>query len=270
MRNKIILVSIMALLVLTGFAVAKRPYVFTKNIALTTTTERDTAQVAKFTPDAIVGSQHNGDLYEDTINSVVMSWTAPNSPTVAMVCDSMVKYINASNQSAVITAYDSTTFYIVRSDQKGLAFTAKADTAQTLAATQGNVRSAALCYKQDTIWLGPTSDDKWNATSMLFTARIYPTADTLGHVGFADTAWMRLYTISDVDGSWFLIDSIASDSIGTGAQSMKRIIKTGMTSGAGSDTLFKGPLALIVKVRDTVTDTAVTSQYPVVIKYDLK
>lgn len=64
--------------------------------------------------------------------------------TVAMVCDSMVATINASDSEAYFTAYDSTTKYIVQSDKKGLTFhIAPTDTVQDddSSTTQENVMS---------------------------------------------------------------------------------------------------------------------------------
>lgn len=57
----------------------------------------------------------NAAIITAKADTVRVSWTSPASATtVAMVCDSMVKYINDdAGYSARYTAYDSTTFYVI-------------------------------------------------------------------------------------------------------------------------------------------------------------
>lgn len=172
---------------------------------------------------------------------------------------------------------DSTTFFTVYAKQKGLPFVFKG----TDTTTDGTGDTSTLVANKtsyssvtDTIWLGPTSDETWDASSMLFKATFKQrraTADTLGHSGFRDSASIQIYTISAIDGSWFFLDSFVGDTVGNRTMT-KRIVKTGMTSGAGSDTLFKGPLAVIVRVVDSTSDTTKTTanQYKFTADYWLK
>jgi hypothetical protein len=87
-------------------------------------------QLDRIQPDSIFDSY----TYKDTINDFEISWTSPVSGTdTAMVCDSMVKYINDdSDVNSDVTAIDSATYYIIKSDTMGKAFTLAVDTTQTI------------------------------------------------------------------------------------------------------------------------------------------
>lgn len=74
--------------------------------------------------------------YLDTIGGNEVAWLSPGSGTdVEMVCDSMVDYINDDGSvNALVTAFDSTTHYTIKSDTIGRAITLGLDSAQTIIA----------------------------------------------------------------------------------------------------------------------------------------
>jgi hypothetical protein len=89
-----------------------------------------TTQLDRIQPDSIFDSY----AYKDTINDYEIVWTSPGSGTdTAMVCDSMVQYINDdANVNSDVTAIDSATYYIIKSDTMGKAFSITVDTVQTI------------------------------------------------------------------------------------------------------------------------------------------
>lgn len=185
--------------------------------------------------------------------------------TIALTCDSLKRIADTlTGFEDSVGLSDSTTFYTVYAKQKGLPFVFKAaDSAEDGATDTSTLVSNKTSYssKTDTVWLGEIADRNWNATAMLFKATFKAgksTADTLGHCQFLDSASIQIYTVSELDGSWFFLDSFVGDTVGNRTMT-KRIVKTGMTSGAGIDTLFKGPLVAIIRVVDSTSDTTKTT-----------
>lgn len=138
--------------------------------------------------------------------------TASTVTTVAMVCDSLVATCNAADSGAdFVTAYDSTTFYIIQSDDKGLPFFVQdagalgfhADTLDTTH-TQLNVTSRMI--GNDTVHVGNVAGfATLQGKIVLFDCAVTPENATTGCLGNDDSARIWLYT--DRAGELFLVDS---------------------------------------------------------------
>ena len=118
--------------------------------------------------------------------------TAGYITTVAMVCDSMVAKVNAAAGATKVTAYDSTTFWIVQSDQKGLDFSfditdTTTDTTRTVA---NKADSSAI---DSTYYLGSIA----GASSMDACIIINGPMTTDAGAGNLDTGVIVLYSYSN-------------------------------------------------------------------------
>lgn len=89
------------------------------------------------------------------------AWTSPGAATdIAMVCDSMVKYINDDIHWADFTATDSTTFYYIEGSP-GIPFTVAPDTAQdTTTISSASGLSFIANDKYYVAWQTPSMIDK--------------------------------------------------------------------------------------------------------------
>ena len=169
--------------------------------------------------------------------------------TVAMVCDSMVAAINASDSEAYFTAYDSTTNYIVQSDKKGLTFhIAPTDTVQDddTATTQENVVS--ISTDSGTVYLSLTRGYKHIDGRLILRS----SSSGYGGLGNADSAIVKIYT-SGPTGR-FILDSSVCPQVPCTCDVMIHY--------AVGDTLLRRQLEFYWYINDTVSDTDLTVYYP--------
>jgi hypothetical protein len=182
--------------------------------------------------------------------------------TVAMACDSMVAYANADDTASVyITGYDSTTFWIIQSDKKGLAVSAfLGDTTQDTARSQSNVTSRSVYH--DTIFLSQNILNGQQAKGIngVFILDSSLTTTSQG-IGLNDSCQLvfavgrQRSSASGVIFELFELDSATA----TDLPCSLRVSRD--PAAAGADTLFKEYSFLVVYVSDTSTDTNATIYY---------
>lgn len=199
----------------------------------------------------------------------------PDSVTIAMVCDSMVATANASDTIVdYMTAVDSTTFYIIQSDDAGLlfyyTFYNHADTHGTLTASQANVTSSSdltdtLLYYP--IWL---ADDNFRALGIhgdiVIDTSITDSANAILGLGLADSAslWVRSYRDSGGVRTYRDLDSVH----GSLSDGLPVTLHISRIPAWANDTVFFDGLVISWYISDTLSDTVVTREYPIYI--DLK
>jgi hypothetical protein len=192
--------------------------------------------------------------------------TAGYITTVAQICDSMVKKINDSpNLDSFLTAYDSTTFYITKSDDPGVLFwdssKCDADTHATVARSQANVTSRSRII--DTLPLTPmvTTTDGLNWSG--FYADFYVGAghSTTQGVGLSDSVYLRILAGRQEHGVWDY-DIVSADSCACPCS-----LHVAKPAAVANDTLFKDGLFLYVNISDTASDSTFNVFFPIYSDY---
>ncbi len=221
----------------------------------------DTAMVIAITPSAVGTGAYNSYAYLDTFltnadtDTAAVTWTSPaTGTTVAMICDSMVKYINAASCGTYLTAEDSTTYFKVTSDRKGLAFKilSSADTVLT--------DDTATSVPNKTSW-GTTIDTLWLTNDMLDYNGLYArfilrnplassgyTALSAG-AGAADSGTMVLVSAMSSGQSGMYAKHLDSNAIAV----LPCSLKVSRPYVAANDSLLLEQLFLIITVKDTLT-----------------
>ena len=179
-------------------------------------------------------------------------------PTVAMVCDSMVAAINASDSGAYFTAADATTNYTVTSDKKGLTFhIAPTDTVQDddSATTQENVMS----------WSSDSATVKVCKTAGFLHVDGFfilepPSPGQHGGLDSADSAILTLYTTKALGRK-----AIARDTCASPPCTLDFIIP--YVNIAGSDSVLYHDLEIHLWVSDSTSDTTQTVEFP--LRYEI-
>jgi len=169
--------------------------------------------------------------------------------TVAMVCDSMVAAINASDSESYFTAYDSTTEYIVQSDKKGLTFhIAPTDTVQDddTSTTQENVVSNSS--DSATVSLDRTRGFKHIDGRIIIGAS--PSA--YAGLGNADSAIVTFYSVGPTGRYIITVDTCAQ---------VPCTCDVMLHSNVG-DTTLRRQVEFHWYVDDTVSDTNCTVYFP--------
>lgn len=166
--------------------------------------------------------------------------------TVAMVCDSMVATINASDSEAYFTAYDSTTNYIVQSDKKGLTFhIAPTDTVQDddTATTQENVMSNSSDSGTVSLY------DTYGFTNLSGRIVLNPAHYSAMSVGNSDSAIITLYSVGPRGRNIIVVDTCPQVPCTCDV----------MVSG---DTLLRRQMEFHWYLNDTLSDTNLTVDVP--------
>lgn len=185
--------------------------------------------------------------------------SAIDSVTIAMICDSMTTAINAdAGLDSFMTAFDSTTFYITQSDDKGVlfyhTFLNHADTHGTLVASQANV--TANSEFTDTILLIPTTNKfRDHYTGIYGTFILDSSLQTDIGVGLSDSVQITLATGRNYRGTsleLFELDSATQAPAGSLPCTLRVSHDPAV---AGADTLIKENWYLIIHVSDTANDT---------------
>lgn len=198
-----------------------------------------------------------------------------DSVTIAMICDSMVATSNASDTFPdYMTAIDSSTFYIIQSDDAGLlfyyTFYNHADTHGTLAASQANVTSSSDqtdTLFNDKIWL---ADDQFRALGIhgdiVIDTSITDSANAVFGLGLADSAslWVRSYRDSGGVRTYRDLDSVH----GSLSDGLPVTLHISRIPAWANDTVFFDGLVISWYISDTLSQIVVTRQYPIYI--DLK
>ena len=169
--------------------------------------------------------------------------------TVAMVCDSMVAAINASDSEAYFTAYDSTIEYIVQSDKKGLTFhIAPTDTVQDddSATTQENVMSNS----SDTATVSLTNTLGFKHIDGYITLK--PSSYSSMSVGNSDSAIITLYSVGPNSRKIIRVDTCAQ---------LPCTCEVMIHSNVG-DTAMERQIEFHWYVDDTLSDTNLTVYIP--------
>lgn len=172
--------------------------------------------------------------------------------TVAMTCDSLAAAANAIESLAVhFTAANSgDTGWTITADHKGWTVfeldIAAGDSAQdTTTTTNGKNDWSSHTDTFPVVQLNIGPD---NATGMIFRAIIKASEDTLIGIGGSDSGYLTLYTI--FDGLYF---ALAGETVATVPCTLWYPLTT---STAGTDTLLKEKLSLVVRIADTATDSS--------------
>jgi len=200
---------------------------------------------------------------------------AADSVTIAMVCDSMVATTNAdAGVDSFMTAYDSSTFYIIQSDDPGVLFhdtnLNHADTHGTWAESQANVTSSSdqtdtLLYYP--IWL---ADDQFRALGIhgdiVIDTSITDSANAIFGLGLADSAslWVRSYRDSGGVRTYRDLDSVH----GSLSSGLPVTLHISRIPAYANDTVFFDGLVISWYISDTLSKIVVTREYPIYI--DLK
>jgi len=221
----------------------------------------DTAMVIAITPSAVGTGAYNSYAYLDTFltnadkDTAAVTWTSPaTGTTVAMICDSMVKYINAGSCGTYLTAEDSTTYFKVTSDRKGLSFKilSSADTVLT--------DDTATTVPNKTSW-GTTTDTLWLTNNLKDYDGLYArfilrsplassgyTSNSVG-AGGSDSATMVLVSAMSVGQSLLYAKHLDSNAIAA----LPCSLKVSRPYVAANDSLLLEQLFLIITVKDTMT-----------------
>ncbi len=192
----------------------------------------------------------------DTVSSVV--------PTIASVIDSLVVTANAADSGAnYVTASDSTTFYIIQSDDQGLNFFVQAASgfhADTLDTTHTQLNVTSYSGKTDTIDIVGLIQRDGNLYPEYSRFILKPCTTTAAGLGLSDSGYLWLYTV--FDDEYFLI---AADTC-TDLPCTLRVAYDGPVA----DSLFKAYLALGWRVADSSSDTVLPFlEYPIEVNYIL-
>jgi len=221
----------------------------------------DTAMNMAITPLAVGTGAYNSYAFTDTFltnadkDTAEIIWTSPaTGTTVAMICDSMVKYINAGTCGTYLTAEDSTTYFKITSDRKGLSFKilSTADTILT--------NDTATAIPNKTSW-GTTTDTLWITTNLLDYDGLY------GRVIIRNPLASSGYTSSSVGSgnadscTVVLVSAMSSGQSGTYSKHLDSnaiaalpcSLKVSRPYVAANDSLFLEQLFLIITVKDTMT-----------------
>lgn len=196
--------------------------------------------------------------------------TAGYITTAAMICDSMVAKINANAIcSPYLTAYDSTTFWIIKSDDPGLEIEADipnidttADTTRTTANVAGRSRFT------DTIPLIPVLTEAVGprVKGIRYTIIMDSLPDMLGQgMGLSDSSYLQIWAGYLQGGNW-KYTAVSKDSA---ALLPNTLFYAMPTSTAGTDTLFGEQLFLQVRIADTASDTTCTLPIPLYIDAEI-
>jgi hypothetical protein len=172
-------------------------------------------------------------------------------PTVAMVCDSMVAAINASDSNAFFTAYDSTTKYIVQSDKKGLTFhIAPTDTVQDddSATTQENIMSSSS--DSGTVGISNVYGYRTLVGKIILSSAV----STYAGLGGDDSGIVQLYSVEGNERTILQGDTCAS----LPCTSRIRIPQ------ATGDTTLLDKIEVWWYVNDSCSDTVLAIDYPLV------
>ena len=172
-------------------------------------------------------------------------------PTVAMVCDSMVAAINASDSAAYFTAADVTTNYTVTSDKKGLTFhIAPTDTVQDddSATTIENVMSSS----SDSGTVGISN--AYGYRTLVGKIVLNPAFSTYAGLSGEDSGIVQLYTVEGNERTILQADTCAS----LPCTSLIRIPE------ATGDTVLLDRIEVWWYVNDTCSDTVLAIDYPLV------
>ena len=183
--------------------------------------------------------------------------------TVAMACDSMVAKVNAATGLLTyVTASDSTTYYKIVSDDRGLLYYTNAlDTAQDTVYLQTNVASRSASV--DTFGVDQFKQMNWSAEGLYARVIIDTSVDASGKgFGLADSGYIRIYSVFGGD-MWSVI---AADSTATLPCTLICAKPSGL---AGADTLLKGDMFVWTRVADTASDTTMSATYRVRIDYEM-
>lgn len=187
--------------------------------------------------------------------------------TVAMVCDSMVAKVNAAAGATKVTAYDSTTFWIVQSDDPGLDFSFDiTDTTTDTVRSQANVTSRSRFT--DTIPLIPVLTEAIGprVKGIRYTIIMDSLPDMLGQgMGLSDSSYLQLWAGYLQGGNW-KYTAVSKDSA---ALLPNTLFYAMPTSTAGTDTLFGEQLFLQVRIADTASDTTCTLPIPLYIDAEI-
>ncbi|MCK5605649.1 hypothetical protein KAR91_27390 [Candidatus Pacearchaeota archaeon] len=183
-----------------------------------------------------------------------------DSCDIEMVVDSMVAKINADSIGGYVTAANLTdTAYTVTSDVKGRMFTVKfADTAQDTTIQVANKTSWSSTT--DTISLNKLTYPEHTYRGMYAKFKILPSAVTTAGLGLVDSGLLRL--TSDFIG---IHKNLANDSLA--ALPCSLVIKLPPTLAA--DTIFLENVHLVYTIKDSLTETAITAAYRILIDYVL-
>ena len=177
--------------------------------------------------------------------------------SVADACDSMVAAVNASaNLDSFMTAYDSTTFYIIQSDDDGVLFYANAlDTAQDTLTTADNATSTCA----DTGWVevGPVYGFKTVKGEIMFKPGL------VKHTGAATSCSTYLWLYTDGPAG---LKVIAADSV-EDLDSLRLPVTVHSNVG---DTLLRNTLRLRWRYYDTLSDTTYEQRHPLEVDVTLK
>jgi hypothetical protein len=186
----------------------------------------------------------------DTSSSVVT--------TVAMVCDSMTVYVNASALAPYLTAYDSSTYWHIVSDDKGLPFTQTVgDTTTDSSQTQANVTSWSAMT--DTINLSHLIENGWKAEGVYTRIIFAASTDTSQGIGDADSVWVA-YATQSWEGVY---DTLGS----TSQEGLPCTLLVAMSNDStGVDTCLHKYTALLYTVKDSASDT--TNLVPYVVRVE--
>lgn len=201
--------------------------------------------------------------------------SAADSVTIAMVCDSMVAvHIDDAGVDSFMTAYDSSTFYIIQSDDPGVLFhdtnLNHADTHGTWAESQANVTS----------WsgIGDTVD-----LERLITDGLYPEINYGGiklrcyvdsvynvsvqGVGLADSFYIKLlsgFSVStDLGAEAWEFRVLANDSF----SELPDSLHYALTDASGTDTVMGEILRLVYRVSDSASDSTMSVNHRLYIDY---
>ncbi len=183
-----------------------------------------------------------------------------DSCDIEMVVDSLVAKINADSIGGYVTAVNLTdTAYTVTSDVKGRLFTVKfADTAQDTTIQVANKTSWSSTT--DTIALAHLVYPEHTYRGVYAKFKILPSATTGSGLGLVDSGLLRFD--SDFIG---IYKNIANDSLA--ALPCSLLIKLPPTLAA--DTILLENIHLIYTIKDSLTETAVTADYRILIDYVL-
>lgn len=193
-------------------------------------------------------------------------WTT----SVADVCDSMTASLNASaNLDSFVTAYDSTTFYIVQSDDAGvLFFVAIKDTSQDTTTSQTNVTSYSTY--QDTFKVVRMVWDDFEIAGIDFWAILDSSVTTTNQgLGLSDSGYVWIYAVRNVHGNeqLTLIDSAVRNALPCSLH----ILITADTTGGGvdPDSMWYEYWSLAYRIADTASDTVMNPSYTIYVDYKL-
>lgn len=221
----------------------------------------DSALVIAVTPLAVGVGAYNSYVYLDTFltnadkDTAAVTWTSPaTGTTVAMICDSMVKYINAGTCGTYLTADDATTHFHITSDRKGLAFQilSSADTVLT--------NDTATTTPNKTSW-GTTVDTLWLTNDMLDYNGLYArfivrnplassgyTSNSVG-AGVADSCTVVIASAMSSGQTGLYAKHLDSNAIAA----LPCSLKVSRPYVAANDSLLLEQLFLIITVKDTMT-----------------